>query len=169
LVGRGFRIAEQARRTPALEGLIRSGIPPPYREPSIAGLVIRDTNGTALFDPATDSRVFDRFEDVPPLLVETLLFIENRRIGGQAGPPENPAIDWPRPARELFYYTGRKLGLDFSLEGGSTLATQLEKYHHSPGGRTSSPMDKLRQVQGSIGATLLRARNRHIRSTPINK
>jgi membrane peptidoglycan carboxypeptidase len=149
LEGRGFRITEQARQTPALARLIRSGIPPPYREPSIAGLVIRDKSGTALFDPANDRRVFHRFEDVPPLLVETLLFIENRRIGGQAGPRENPAIDWPRSARALFYYTGRKLGLDFPLEGGSTLATQLEKYRHSPGGRTSSPMDKLRQVVGA--------------------
>jgi membrane peptidoglycan carboxypeptidase len=30
--------------------------------------------------------------------------------------------------------------------GGSTLATQIEKYRHSPGGRTSSVSEKLRQM-----------------------
>ena len=30
--------------------------------------------------------------------------------------------------------------------GGSTLATQLEKYRHSPEGRTQSARDKLQQM-----------------------
>ena len=36
--------------------------------------------------------------------------------------------------------------MPLATEGGSTLATQIEKLRHSPGGRTSSPLDKLRQV-----------------------
>ena len=30
--------------------------------------------------------------------------------------------------------------------GGSTLATQIEKFRHSPGGRTATPPEKLRQI-----------------------
>src|SRR5690606_239752 len=53
--------------------------------------------------------------------------------------------------------------------GGSTLATQLEKYRHSPGGRTASPSEKLRQmVSASVrayqdGAHTLPARQRIVR------
>jgi membrane peptidoglycan carboxypeptidase len=43
-------------------------------------------------------------------------------------------------------YLGNKLGLPVSVQGGSTLAIQLEKYRLSPGGRTNSVGDKLRQV-----------------------
>lgn len=48
LEARGYRITEQARQSPALARLIRSGIAPPFREPSVAGLVIRDANKNPL-------------------------------------------------------------------------------------------------------------------------
>ena len=32
------------------------------------------------------------------------------------------------------------------LEGGSTLAVQLQKYRHSGNGRTNGPAEKLRQI-----------------------
>ena len=40
LESRGFRIAEQARFSPALEMAAKFGISPPYREPAEAGLAI---------------------------------------------------------------------------------------------------------------------------------
>jgi membrane peptidoglycan carboxypeptidase len=144
-----FRVSEQARQNPGLARLIRWGIAPPYREPSIVGLAIRDAHGTTLYNPSADRRIFQRFEDVPPLVIPTLLFIENRRIDAAAGRRENPAIDWPRSSKAFTSYLGRRLGLSLRPEGGSTLATQLEKYRHSPGGRTSSPAEKLRQVVGA--------------------
>ena len=146
LEARGYRITEQARQSPALARLIRSGIAPPFHEQPVAGLAIHDADGIALFDPTTDHQVFRRFEDIPPLLVQTLLFIENRSIGNGAGPQKNPAVDWSRSAKALALYAGRKTGLNLPIEGGSTLATQLEKYRHSPEGRTSSAGDKLRQM-----------------------
>jgi membrane peptidoglycan carboxypeptidase len=151
LQDRGFRIAAQARQAPELQSLIRSRISPPFREPTVAGLLVRDTDGDPLFDAADGDSLFHGFEDVPPLIVETLLFIENRSLGQPAGPRQNPAVDWPRSARAAVLLTGRKLGFDLPLEGGSTLATQFEKYRHSPSGLTSSPAEKLRQV---VGATL---------------
>ena len=44
-----------------------------------------------------------------------------------------------------------KLALPVPVQGGSTLAVQLEKFRHSPNGRTESPLEKLRQL---IGASL---------------
>ena len=151
LQGHGFRIAQQARQAPELQSLIQSRISPPFREPTVAGLVVRDTDGSALFDAADGERLFQDFLDVPPLIVETLLYIEDRGLGEPASPRQNPAVDWPRSARAVFMFAGRKLGLALPLEGGSTLATQFEKYRHSPSGLTSSPDEKLRQV---VGATL---------------
>ena len=149
LEAHGFRVSEQARQAPGLSRLIRWGIAPPDHEPSTAGLIIRDADGVALYEPAADSRIFHRFEDVPPLVIHTLLFIENRRIDDGAGWQENPAIDWPRSSKAFILYTGRGLGLNLRLEGGSTLAIQLEKYRHSPSGHTFSPAEKLRQVVGA--------------------
>jgi hypothetical protein len=65
LEARSYRITEQARQSPALARLIRSGIAPPFREPPVTGLVIHDADGITLFDPTADHRVFRRFEDVP--------------------------------------------------------------------------------------------------------
>jgi len=146
LTANGFRVAEQARQDPGLAALIHWGVSPPYREPSIAGLVIRDADGLPVYNPAADSRIFQRFEDVPPLVTQTLLFIENRSIDERAGWRDNPAIDLPRSSKAVLLYAGRGLGLGLRLEGGSTLATQIEKYRHSRGGRTASPTEKLRQV-----------------------
>ena len=36
-----------------------------------------------------------------------------------------------------------KLGFDVPVQGGSTLATQIEKYRHSPSGRTDDGLEKL--------------------------
>lgn len=145
----GFVIADQARQSPALTRLIRKGITPPYRESPVVGLVVRDRAGATLFAPAADSPLFRDFDAVPPLVARSLLFIENRDLGRRAAPRANPAVDWRRLAQALFSYAGRELGLDLPLEGGSTLATQLEKFRHSPGGRTPSPEEKLRQMVGA--------------------
>jgi membrane peptidoglycan carboxypeptidase len=143
----GFRITEQARQTDPLADLVRAGIPPPFREAPLAGVAIRDSEGTLLYGPVPENaRVFKSFDEIPPLLVQTLLFIENRRIGDDAGSRENPAIDWLRSAKAFMLYVGRSVGFNLPLEGGSTLATQLEKFQHSPSGRTSSPREKLRQL-----------------------
>ena len=148
----GFRITQQARQSTELADLIQSHIAPPFRELSTAGLVIRDSDRSLIYD-ATAGRPepLKSLDEVPPLLIGTLLFIENRNIGEGAGPRANPAIDWARSSKAFVLYAGRSVGLKWPLEGGSTLATQLVKFQHSPGGRTGSPVEKLHQV---IGASL---------------
>jgi len=143
---RGYRITAQARFSDAADRLANWGILPPYREPVPTGLVIRDVAGTTLYDSSVGHDIFRDIEKVPPLLVSTLLFIENRRLQEPADPRENPVVDWARLAKAGASYTGRKLGLPLPTEGGSTLATQVEKFQHSQSGRTSSPVEKLRQM-----------------------
>ena len=148
----GFRIIEQARQSPELSDLVRSHIAPPFPEPSAAGLVVRDASHALLYDAvARDPWHFQSVDEIPPVLIRTLLFIENRNIGAGAGSYANPAIDWARTSKAFVLYAGRSVGLSWPLEGGSTLATQLVKFQHSPGGRTDSPLEKLHQV---IGASL---------------
>ncbi len=148
----GFRITEQARQSSQLVDLIQSRIAPPFQPTPAAGLVIRGADHALIYNAVPqDSGRLKTLEEVPPLLIRTLLFIENRNIGEGAGPRANPAIDWARSSKALVLYAGRSVGLNWPLEGGSTLATQLVKFQHSPGGRTNSPTEKLHQV---IGASL---------------
>ncbi len=102
---------------------------------------------------ATANRNFclTKSSDIPPLLVKTLLFLENRDLDRPATPWQNPVIEWDRILKAAVMYIGAKLHLQVSVQGGSTLAVQLEKFRHSPHGRTDTPMEKLRQI---IGASL---------------
>lgn len=142
----GYRIEQQTRQSPTLVRLIQKGVAPPYEEAAVAGLVLRATDGTVLLDAAPRRGVFRSFEDIPKDIVEALLFIENRELLKPFDPRSNPAIEWDRLARAGLSYLGRRLGLDLALEGGSTLAVQLEKFRHSPAGRTGDAGEKLRQI-----------------------
>ncbi len=146
LASSGYGIVQQARQSPALQSLLRHGIAPPYRESASAGLILRGPDGTLLFDAAHTSDHFERFDDIPPLVVEALLYIENRELLAPFDPRSNPAIEWDRMARATFLYGAGKLGLSAGIQGGSTLAVQLEKYRHSPRGRTHGAGEKLRQI-----------------------
>jgi membrane peptidoglycan carboxypeptidase len=146
---RGFEVERQAVVSPEMVRLLDWGVAPPYREPLVAGLRVRGMDGAPLYDATHSQRWFLGFDDVPPILVQTLLYIENRELLAPNDPRANPAIEWDRMAKASLLYTGTKLGLPVPLQGGSTLAIQLEKYRHSPHGRTNSPLDKLRQVAGA--------------------
>ncbi len=64
-----------------------------------------------------------------------------------------------RLSRETFGdigFTSQRLGLAVRVSGGSTLATQIEKYRHSRGGRTTSVGDKFRQVSSAALRAYLR-------------
>jgi membrane peptidoglycan carboxypeptidase len=149
LEARGFEVERQAVVSPEIVRLLDWGVAPPYREPPLAGLKVLGMDGAALYDATRTQRWFVGFADVPPVLVQTLLYIENRELLSPYDPRANPAIEWDRMAKASLLYTGTKLGLPVPLQGGSTLAIQLEKYRHSPNGRTGSPLDKLRQVAGA--------------------
>jgi membrane peptidoglycan carboxypeptidase len=90
--------------------------------------------------------VFADLTEVPAVVVSTLLFMEDRTALHPGDARSNPAVDWPRLAKAALLYAGAGFGLPFPVQGGSTLATQLEKFRHSPAGRTGSMADKLRQM-----------------------
>ena len=146
---RGYRVVEQARLSPELMRLVDWGISPPYREPREVGLEIRGMQGLPLYSFSRAEHLFHNVEEIPPLVLRTLLFLENRSLEGLAGSRNNPAIEWDRLLKAAFLYAGAKLGLPSSIQGGSTLAVQLEKFRHSPRGRTDSPLEKLRQMTGA--------------------
>jgi membrane peptidoglycan carboxypeptidase len=146
LESRGFRVAEQARFSPALSLVAKFGISPPYREPTFAGLAIEGADGSDLFSAPDRTSGFESYAGIPPIVVRSLLFIENRELDKSTSRWSNPAIDWGRWAKAVVVYSASRMGIPVRVEGGSTLAVQVEKYRHSDEGRTGSPVDKLRQV-----------------------
>jgi membrane peptidoglycan carboxypeptidase len=140
LHAQGYDVVAQARSNEALERIAGLGLFPPYREKPQAGLHIRDRSGAALFAAKQPVRTYASFDEIPPVVVGSLLFIENRELLDNATPRRNPAVEWDRLVRALWTATGS------GGPGGSTLATQIEKFRHSPEGITSSPREKLRQM-----------------------
>ncbi|MNM41819.1 Transglycosylase [compost metagenome] len=78
-------------------------------------------------------------------------------------------MDWPRFAKAAYSQIAKYLALPGQSAGGSTLATQLEKYRHSPDGLTVSGAEKIRQmISASVrayqgGADTTEARQRIVR------
>ncbi len=147
LAKKGFAVVNQASFSEELAKLANWGVTPPDREPDDVGLMLKSADGKMLFDATAGDHLFASYQSVPPVLVDSLLYMENRELGdGSHSAEDNPVIDWPRLAKAAATFAGRKIGLPVRLEGGSTLATQLEKFQHSPFGQTESGMEKLRQM-----------------------
>ena len=92
LEAHGFRVQRQARVSPELARLVHWGVTPPYWEPPVVGLTIHGNGESVLFNAMNGERIFQRFEDIPPLLVNTLLFIENRELLTPFDRRANPVI-----------------------------------------------------------------------------
>jgi membrane peptidoglycan carboxypeptidase len=145
---RDYVIDAQARISPKMEELADMGLFATYREKTKVGLEILDCRSQPLFTSRFPERFYEKFDDAPALLVQSLLFIENRELLDPAYPKRNPAVEWDRFSKAVFDKSLSAVGVSGGarVAGGSTLATQIEKYRHSPEGRTSSLTDKLRQM-----------------------
>jgi membrane peptidoglycan carboxypeptidase len=108
--------------------------------------MLLDAHGAPLFSASYPNRIYTSFDEIPPLVVNALLFIEDRNLLDTSQPNRNPAIDWSRFSRALIDQGVRVIDRHQPSPGGSTLATQIEKFRHSPGGRTTTPAEKLRQI-----------------------
>jgi membrane peptidoglycan carboxypeptidase len=146
LTGRGFEITRQARQSPALLDFLEAGGYAVYHEKSQAGLVLNDRSGKALEAAPYPTAAYLRFEEIPPVLVDTLRFIEDRDLLDQTRPYRNPAVEWKRFAVAAAGRLGGVVDPDLRRGGASTLATQIEKYRHSPAGRTEDISEKVRQM-----------------------
>lgn len=143
---RGMVVSRQARFSPELRNHARLGLYIPYDEKSQAGLSIVDANLKTIYKMVNPARVYTDFYDIPDAVVQTLLFIENRELLSNPNPKANPAIEWGRFAKAVVFRLGEMLNIDMPAMGGSTLATQTEKFRHSEGGITSSAANKLVQM-----------------------
>ena len=141
-----FAIAEQARATDALVTHMERGLSPPYVPKQQSGLDVLDQHSTPLFSARYPRRVYTDPDSIPRPVRETLLFIENRALLDTDQPRKNPAIEWNRFAHATGHQITDALGLTEGGPGGSTLATQLDKVRHAPGGLTTGPTEKLRQM-----------------------
>jgi membrane peptidoglycan carboxypeptidase len=168
LLAHGYMIGRQAALSPDLARLMRYGGYPPYQEKDQAGLALYDRYGTGLHAVRQPGAIYQSFEEIPPLVVNTLLFIEDRHLLDAKDVHRDPAVEWQR-----FLFAGVKriagtIDSHMSTGGASTLATQIEKFRHSPQGRTDSITEKLRQMLSAAlwaykdGPDTLEARKRII-------
>lgn len=166
LQSRGFVVESQARHSIELREWMERGFFPIYREKSRAGLDLVDVEGVTLSESRYPESAYPTFESIPPLVWRTLLLVENRTLLEPRYPTRNPAVEWRRLGRAAVDYGLRALGSDRQVPGASTLATQIEKFRHSPRGRTEGPGDKLAQMMSASaraymdGPSTLQARRR---------
>lgn len=146
LEANGYEVLAQTRASETFNRLMDLGLYPIYDRKPQAGITILDRDGRELFATRWPERIYPSFEAIPPVVVNSLLYIENREILDQRYPFKNPAIEWDRLAYAGLTLGLNKLGLASEIAGGSTLATQLEKIHHSPDGVTGSVAEKGRQM-----------------------
>ncbi len=146
LTARHYAVDSQVQWSPGLARFVNLGAFPVYPEKDQAGLRISDRNGDRLYAAQFPERVYHGFAKIPDVVVRSLLFIEDRYLLDPGQPQRNPAIEWQRFALAA---AGRVASLavpHLREGGGSTLATQIEKFRHSPHGLTGGVGEKLRQM-----------------------
>jgi membrane peptidoglycan carboxypeptidase len=174
----GFVVTQQARLSPELTRFVDNGGFAVFPEKAQAGVVLKDRSGGILYLSRYPERVFADFAAIPRLIVDTLLFIENRELLDDRYPTRNPAVEWDRFVAAIANAVTGHLEAGGKRFGGSTLATQIEKFRHSPEGRTGGIEDKLRQITTASvrayqdGPLTAAARHRivaeYINSTPLS-
>jgi membrane peptidoglycan carboxypeptidase len=146
LKAQGFKVERQASLSARHQEAIDRGAFPIYREKTAAGLAVLDRAGAKVYGASFPERTYADYEAVPRSIVDTLLFIENRELLAEGAPRRNPAVEWDRLGLVLRDSIARLADPSRSVPGGSTLATQIEKYRHAPAGRTEGGIAKLRQM-----------------------
>lgn len=177
LKAQGYKVIQQPRWSESLTGFVDFGGFPIYQEKTSAGLTIFDNAEKVLHSNRFPGRTFAAFDEIPPLIVQTLLFIENRELLDPKTPYRNPAIEWDRFLLAGLGQVVKSINPGINFGGGSTLATQIEKFRHSDEGRTGGITDKLQQMlTASVrayrqGPLTMRERQRvvldYLNSTPL--
>ncbi|MDP9128423.1 MAG: transglycosylase domain-containing protein, partial [Pseudomonadota bacterium] len=177
LQGDDYIVTEQMRSSPTYDYFLDRGLYPIYHPKTVVGLTLFDRRSQPLYSASYPNHVFAKFSDVPPLLVQSLLFIENRELLKDGPITRNPAIEWGRFLHAALVHMLHIFMPEANAGGGSTLATQIEKFRFSPGGQTSGGMDKIRQIASASlrvyldGPDTRRAREQialdYLNSTPL--
>lgn len=151
----GFVIERQARQSPLLMEFMADGGYAPYDEKTQAGLSLFGRSGAPLYTARHPRFAYESFRDIPPVLVNTLRFIEDRDLLDPARPYRNPAVEWRRFALAAAGQIAGAFDRRLKNGGASTLATQIEKFRHSPAGRTETIDEKLRQMASATANAYL--------------
>ncbi|HVH79059.1 MAG TPA: transglycosylase domain-containing protein [Stellaceae bacterium] len=146
LTSHGFAVEHQANWSTGLLKFTGWGAFPIYTEKDRAGLRIFDRSGEEVYRARFPDKAYRDYASVPPLVVNSLLFIEDRYLFDQKYPEHNAAIEWNRFALAAAGRIVRLVVPHFNEGGGSTLATQIEKFRHSPNGLTGGIGEKMRQM-----------------------
>src|SRR5438874_2386285 len=146
LTGRHFTVERQARWSHGLDRFVDLGGFPIYAEKDRAGLRIFDRNGDEIYGTKFPQHAYADYASIPPLVVNSLLFIEDRYLFDRRYPEHNAAVEWNRFALAVAGRIVRLVIPGFNEGGASTLATQIEKFRHSPNGLTGGVGEKLRQM-----------------------
>jgi hypothetical protein len=88
-----FNLTQQVRINDALARHVDRGMFLPYQEKAQAGLTVFDCRGEELYRFRYPYRAFPAFADIPPVIWQGLLFIENRHLLDESRPHMNPAVD----------------------------------------------------------------------------
>ena len=142
----GFAISAQSQFSDALLRYTNMGFTAPYTEKNAAGLSINGCNAEPLLQNRSPALQFQQLQQIAPIIVKSLLFVEDRSLLTPDHVSANPVLNLPRLGAAALSQLQRAAGIPAAAAGGSTLATQLEKYRHSPQGYTSDISDKFRQL-----------------------
>jgi membrane peptidoglycan carboxypeptidase len=178
LRSRHFVVERQAVPSTRLREFIDLGGFALYREKDHAGLQLLDRSGTAIYAGEYPQQRYGEFAAVPPVVAGTLSFIEDRHLLDPDQAQHNPAVDWDRFGLAILGQAAGWIDPRLKQGGASTLATQIEKFRHSPGGRTDKLGEKLRQMLTASarayadGPDTMEARRRilttYLDSTPLS-
>jgi len=173
-----YAVAAQARMSPELRRWIESGNYAVYHEKSAAGLRLLDRDNLPLYAARFPQHGYGSYAEVPTLVLQSLLFIEDRHLLDADPRERNPAVDWSRFLFAMAGQVGSRFSHRLSQGGASTLATQIEKFRHSAGGRTRGYAEKVRQMEAASlriyqdGADTMPARRAlaaaYLDSTPLS-
>ncbi len=72
------------------------GLYPIYHAKTVTGLTLYDREGQRLYTSSYPNHVFADFRAIPTLLVDTLLYVENRQLLKDGPVTRNPVIEWDR-------------------------------------------------------------------------
>jgi len=124
-----FAVERQARQSAALVDFVGVGGYAVYHEKSRAGLVLKDRSGQRLEAEPYPAAVYERFEQIPPVLVDTLRFIEDRDLLDPKQPYRNPAVEWRRFALAAAGRIGSVAPHHLSFMGSITAPGRLVRDH----------------------------------------
>ena len=141
-----FAVERQAEWSDELARFVDQGGYAIYGEKSRTGLALFDRDGNPLYRASYPERTYADFGSIPPLVVDSLVFVEDHDLLDFQDPRHNPAVEWSRFALAAAGHVASLLDRRFREGGARTLATQIEKFRHSPGGRTPHAVEKLRQM-----------------------